>query len=447
MGAVEIPYIAQDQVKFGDVAAGQRHLQPPAVFIRGQGAETALQGIAQGAEFGKQAFFDASRHPLMQPVEWVDEIVNIITGKELIAPQAAQHHLDMLGDELRHHESLQQVDLGLLGVPDHLGQVAHRVELHAQIVMLGLVIVRHQLGVVILIGRLVETQSEGIDLLHARLAHHRHDGAGVHPPGEVDPDRHVADQLPLHRLLEVYRDLLQPFPLALAVIEAVFQAEIGRQLADISTFHDHIMRRRQPEDMFEQGFIRLGVAQVDMVMQRLGIQFPAYLRVEQDRFLLGSEDEAPILCIVMQRFDPEVIPGQHQPFPPLPAVEDGEGEDAVQAGKGLRALVGVKLQDHLGIGGGMEAVALRQQLFAQFAVVVDLPVVDDRQAFILVEDRLIAGGQVDDAQAAVPQADLAGRVNRPGIRPTVRQDAAHRLHQRAVIAIFFVYAANTAHVD
>ena len=51
----------------------------------------------------------------------------------------------------------------------------------------------------------------------------------------------------------------------------------------------------------------------------------------------------------------------------------------------------------------------RSQALAQLAVVVDLAVEDDRDRAVLVEDRLVAGGEVDDAQALDPEADARRR--------------------------------------
>jgi hypothetical protein len=72
------------------------------------------------------------------------------------------------------------------------------------------------------------------------------------------------------------------------------------------------------------------------------------------------------------------------------------------------------MQDDLGVKSGREAMALAQQLVAQFAIVVDLAVADDRPGVILVGDRLMAAIEIDDRQAALPEdralADIAALV-------------------------------------
>ena len=47
------------------------------------------------------------------------------------------------------------------------------------------------------------------------------------------------------------------------------------------------------------------------------------------------------------------------------------------------------------------------QLLAQLLEVVDLAVEDDDDRSILVEDRLVAGHEIDDAQALDPEPDVA----------------------------------------
>src|SRR3546814_18660851 len=65
----------------------------------------------------------------------------------------------------------------------------------------------------------------------------------------------------------------------------------------------------------------------------------------------------------------------------------------------------------------------------QFLEVVDLAVVDDRDAAILVVHRLLAAGEVDDRKAAVTQPDAAVDEKAATVRPAVREAVGHRLEQ------------------
>jgi hypothetical protein len=62
---------------------------------------------------------------------------------------------------------------------------------------------------------------------------------------------------------------------------------------------------------------------------------------------------------------------------------------------------------------------------AQLTVVVDLAIEHDRDGAILVEDGLVAGGQVDDPESLDPKADARRDVQTTGVRPAVLQRLTH----------------------
>ena len=67
------------------------------------------------------------------------------------------------------------------------------------------------------------------------------------------------------------------------------------------------------------------------------------------------------------------------------------------------------MDDHLGVAVRAEAVPARLELGADVGEVVDLAVEDDPDRAVLVGERLIAGREIDDAQAAMPEADPGAR--------------------------------------
>ena len=106
---------------------------------------------------------------------------------------------------------------------------------------------------------------------------------------------------------------------------------------------------------------------------------------------------------VVQRLDAEAVARQEQRL--LVAVPQREREHAAEA---LDAVLAPRLpgvHDDLGVAARAEDVAERLQLGDQLLVVVDLAVEDDDDAAVLVEQRLLAGREVDDRQAAVAEAD------------------------------------------
>src|SRR3546814_14293630 len=79
------------------------------------------------------------------------------------------------------------------------------------------------------------------------------------------------------------------------------------------------------------------------------------------------------------------------------------------------------MHDDLGVADAAEHMAQIPQLAGQILEVVDLAIVDNRDAAVLVVHRLLAAGEVDDQQPAVAAADALGemvafRVGTPGRR-------------------------------
>ena len=72
------------------------------------------------------------------------------------------------------------------------------------------------------------------------------------------------------------------------------------------------------------------------------------------------------------------------------------------------------------------------QLGDQFLVVVDLAVEDDDDRAVFVEQRLLAGGEVDDGQPAVAEAHAGLEVQAAFVRPAVRLRLVHALQHGAV---------------
>jgi hypothetical protein len=86
---------------------------------------------------------------------------------------------------------------------------------------------------------------------------------------------------------------------------------------------------------------------------------------------LGGQPEGGGIIGVVERFDAKGVAGQQEPL--LAPISEGKGVHAVQVFKHRLALLGIEIEQHLGIGVGAEHVALVLELRAQGAVVVDLP--------------------------------------------------------------------------
>ena len=89
----------------------------------------------------------------------------------------------------------------------------------------------------------------------------------------------------------------------------------------------------------------------------------------------------------------------------------------------------VRAQDGLGIAGGTEDVAEILQLLAQLDVVVDLAVEDEAEVGEFVDERLIGGGgEVDDGEAGVAEADTWREIGAIAVWAAVAQRGDHGLN-------------------
>ena len=126
--------------------------------------------------------------------------------------------------------------------------------------------------------------------------------------------------------------------------------------------------------------------------------------LRQQRLQLGAEEQRAVAQHrVEHRLDAQPVAGEEQRL--LVAVPEREREHAAEARHALLAPGLPGVDDHLGVAAGAEDVAQRLQLGHQLLEVVDLAVEDDADAAVLVEQRLLAGGDVDDRQPAMAEAD------------------------------------------
>ena len=120
----------------------------------------------------------------------------------------------------------------------------------------------------------------------------------------------------------------------------------------------------------------------------------------------------------VQRFDAEPVTAEQHPA--AVALDDREGEHALEVFDEPVAPAVVRLEQDLGVAVGEEAVAVADQLTAQVLVVVDTAVPADGQSEFRIDHGLSPGlGQIDDFQAAVTKRDPAlgphtRRVRTPG---------------------------------
>jgi hypothetical protein len=74
----------------------------------------------------------------------------------------------------------------------------------------------------------------------------------------------------------------------------------------------------------------------------------------QKRTDLGGKQEPAVLIMIIERLDPQPVPGQEEAFALL--VPEGEGKHPDKLGQTFRPVLLILVQDHLGVGAGLEGV-------------------------------------------------------------------------------------------
>ena len=174
------------------------------------------------------------------------------------------------------------------------------------------------------------------------------------------------------------------------------------------------VRRRQLLDPPEDRPIPRHHAEGQVVLQRRRVDRAVDPRIRQDRLDLGAEQQFLAVPVDVQRLDPEPVPRQQEP-PPRP-VPQGDREHPPQPPHQVVAVLLVEVDDDLRVAVRPEPVPPRLQPCPQLPVIVDLPVEDDLDRPVLVADRLVPTGQVDDRRPAL-QVDDREPSGAPARRP------------------------------
>src|SRR5688572_2769777 len=86
----------------------------------------------------------------------------------------------------------------------------------------------------------------------------------------------------------------------------------------------------------------------------------------------------------------------------------------------------------LAVAVGREPVAASAQIFSQSLEAIDLAVADGPNGPVLVRDRLMAAGEIDDRQAPHADQHAAAHVFAGVVRTAMARHVAHALEQAAV---------------
>src|SRR2546426_5986833 len=110
-------------------------------------------------------------------------------------------------------------------------------------------------------------------------------------------------------------------------------------------------------------------------------------------------------------------------------VVDGQPKHAAQLLHAVGAHFLIEVDNNFRIGLGVEAMAALFQFRAQFRKVVDLAVVNDPGAAVLVENGLVPARQIDDAETPHTQPGAVRDVDAFLVRSAMDDRVAHLAHE------------------
>jgi hypothetical protein len=336
-----------------------------------------------------------------------------VAGQDLVGALAGEHDLEsrvadplaqqILGDAVGVHGGLFAMDDCIDEMlREHLLRHAEAVEVRAH--ERG-----HLLGDRAFVERsLFEGDGERLDRIVAKIGGDPENRARVQAAADVAAHGNVGAQPQPDRLAQ-----LVAHDLDVLGLRARGRRRLDRRILQIPVAHDlhviaageQIVAGRHLVDAVEQRTVAVH-DRVQVLVDALVIPARGNSGGEQ-RLRLRGEVELVAVARVVERLDAEAVARREQQFVAL--VPEHEGELAAQMAQAVRAFFFVQVKDDLAVRARAQAMTAHDELALIALVVVKLAVDDDVERLVLVRDRLVAGRQVDDAEARVSEADALVR--------------------------------------
>ena len=168
---------------------------------------------------------------------------------------------------------------------------------------------------------------------------------------------------------------------------------------------------------------------------RLQINPLFHPRAFKNGFDFRGKGEAFGAFVVEKRFDAKSIPRDKQRI--LFFIINREREHAGQRLNAFRTARLILAENHFRVGMRVKGPALALQIFAQLAVIVNLAVKNNPPGLILIMDGLVAGGKVNDLEAAHGKTEVPVTVIPFRVRPAVRHEPVHAFEQGLIRRLIF----------
>ena len=290
------------------------------------------------------------------------------------------------------------------------------------------------------IGGVAEADGERLAAQAEELADGEDERGRVQAPRKKDADGNVRDEVPGDDALQPPLEVLQQLGLIARIVRGALGEPPVRLRRERAPCEGVRRRRRGFADLREECARAWDEAERQVQAERLGIERAIHARERQDRLQLGREDEASAVTVEVERLLSKAIAREEQRA--RVSVPQRQREHARELGQRRRAVELEQPQDDFGVGARTKRVPQVLQLGAQLAKVVDLAVVDEREAAIVTLHRLVARRrQILDGEAARAHRDALGDVQPAVVRPAVKDEPIHLREERTVRQARGVYEA------
>ena len=185
------------------------------------------------------------------------------------------------------------------------------------------------------------------------------------------------------------------------------------------------------------------MAEGEEVRQAARVNLPRNGGVGEDRLDLRTEDQPPMIVVVIERLLTDPVAREEQAVARL--VPDGNGKHAIEAFQAIRPPFFIGMQDDFGVAVRAEHMAFRLQLRTQIEEVVNLAVKDNAAGLILVPNRLLPAGQINDAEPAHPKEDLPSHPGSIFVRAAMQQPVRGQARAPFVNCYWSYFSVNAAH--
>ena len=301
-----------------------------------------------------------------------------------------------------------------------------------KLVVVGPKALRDPASVGQLVGLLVlgKADRERLDGLGADLGHESGHEAGVKAAAQHHAQGHVADHARSDRLPQQRQQILLVFlPGNARRNGAIPRRPVDPFFHQLSVLPHQCGGGRQLLNAGEKRSRARNVAVGEIELSGHGIEARLHKPAGQQRLDLRGEGKALRREGVVEGLHAHPITGEHQP--PACLVPYRNPEHAPQAGGEVRSVLLIQVHDRLGVSRGPQTVTFRLQLSAQLWKVENLAVKHRPHVAALVAERLMAVGQVDDAQPAHAHRDPRSNVRTVLVGATVDDHIGHRFqHHR-----------------